>query len=85
MEDTNTLSLQELHVASSQEQEPDHNDNDEQSQRQHGLDRKRIVALVGSALSQLPIWGILYMCLESNRTNGCRLRDELWCTPRILL
>jgi hypothetical protein len=30
--------------------------NDEHS-RQHELDKKRVLALIGSALSQLPIWG----------------------------
>jgi hypothetical protein len=58
MEDTNTMSLQQLHVASLQEREPETIDN---AQRQHSLDRERIVALFGSALSQLPIWGMLYV------------------------
>jgi hypothetical protein len=34
-------------------------DNAEQNVRQRSLDRNRVFALVGSALSQLPIWGMI--------------------------
>ena len=33
------------------------NDGSEHRNRQRELDRKRVLALIGSALSQLPIWG----------------------------
>jgi hypothetical protein len=59
--DTNAMSLHELHESSSWEPEPSTNNN-EPSHRHQELDRKRIVALVGSALSQLPIWGMLHNC-----------------------
>jgi hypothetical protein len=51
MANTETTSLHELQLA------PYHSSSDEQIDRQHELDKKRVMALVGSALSQLPIWG----------------------------
>jgi hypothetical protein len=51
MANTETMSLHELQLA------PDHTSSNEQIDRQHELDKKRMMALVGSALSQLPIWG----------------------------
>lgn len=33
--------------------------------RQQELNKKRFLALVGSALAQLPIWGTLILCLSS--------------------
>jgi hypothetical protein len=51
MTSTETMSLHELQVA------PDRTSSDVQNERQQELDRKRVLALVGSAVSQLPIWG----------------------------
>jgi hypothetical protein len=45
------MSLHELQVAL------DRTSSDLQNERQQELDRKRVLALVGSAVSQLPIWG----------------------------
>jgi hypothetical protein len=45
------MSLHELQVA------PDRTSSDLQNERQQELDRKRVLVLVGSAVSQLPIWG----------------------------
>jgi hypothetical protein len=51
MANTETMSLHELQLA------PYRSSSDGQIDRQHELDKKRVMALVGSALSQLPIWG----------------------------
>jgi hypothetical protein len=51
MTSTETISLHELQLA------PDRTLDDEHNDRQSQLDKKRVLALVGSALSQLPIWG----------------------------
>jgi hypothetical protein len=45
------ISLHELQLAPNRTFDDEHND------RQRELDKKRVLALVGSALSQLPIWG----------------------------
>jgi hypothetical protein len=45
------LTLPELQL------EPNARLNDEHASRQEELDKKRVLVLVGSALSQLPIWG----------------------------
>jgi hypothetical protein len=39
------------------EQEQNTNDNNERDGRQQDPDKNRLLALVGSAVSQLPIWG----------------------------
>jgi hypothetical protein len=51
MATADALSLHEL------QPEPNASTNDEHASRQQDLDKKRVLALVGSALSQLPIWG----------------------------
>lgn len=58
-EGTDVVSLREPQRPSSMEQEPNTSDNTDQAGRGRESDRKRACALVGSALSQLPIWGIL--------------------------
>ncbi|KAI5379035.1 hypothetical protein AA0121_g7862 [Alternaria tenuissima] len=51
------ISLREPQQLNTGEQELNTGDNAEQNVRQRSLDRNRVFALVGSALSQLPIWG----------------------------
>ena len=58
-EGTDGVSLCESQPPSSREQGPNASDNTDQISRGRESDRKRACALVGSALSQLPIWGIL--------------------------
>ncbi|KAH7372302.1 major facilitator superfamily domain-containing protein [Pyrenochaeta sp. MPI-SDFR-AT-0127] len=53
----NPTSLCEPLRSSSLEQPPTTSGVNEQTSRQRELDRKRALALVGSAISQLPIWG----------------------------
>jgi hypothetical protein len=54
--DTQTVSLHER-LPNSSEQDPNTGNDDEQAVRQRDLDRKRLFALIGSAISQFPIWG----------------------------
>ncbi|CAO2655694.1 Nn.00g044970.m01.CDS01 [Neocucurbitaria sp. VM-36] len=56
-DDANAVSLHEPHQSLFNEQEPDSSNNNQQTTRQRDQDRKRVLALIGSALSQLPIWG----------------------------
>ncbi|KAI8935231.1 hypothetical protein NX059_007820 [Plenodomus lindquistii] len=56
----------------------------EQEHRQWKNNQKRLLALSGSAFSQLPIWGKECISFVQNITHRCRLRHELWCPTRIL-
>jgi hypothetical protein len=60
----NAISLREPQRSNSSEQEPNTSLNDEQAGRQRESDRKRAIALLGSALSQLPIWGTLNLVVH---------------------
>jgi hypothetical protein len=76
MSNTETLSVHALQQTGVREQAPTAIDNHEQANRQRDSDKKRLLALVGSALSQLPIWGIAHHlgngfvadnCLQASR------------------
>ncbi|KAF1845206.1 MFS general substrate transporter [Cucurbitaria berberidis CBS 394.84] len=56
-EETSAVSLCEPQRSNFSVQEPDIGNNNDHAGRQRVLDRKRALALIGSALSQLPIWG----------------------------
>jgi hypothetical protein len=67
-------------------QEPQTSDNiSERANRQRESERRRALALAGSALSQLPIWGILPSPLMRRLPNSHRFRHELRCTTAVLL
>ena len=53
------ISLREPEQLNTGQQELNTGDNAEQNVRQRNSDRNRVFALVGSALSQLPIWGMI--------------------------
>jgi hypothetical protein len=58
MSTTETSSIHELQQqANLTEQEQNTDNNNEHVRSQQDSDKKRLLALVGSALSQLPIWG----------------------------
>jgi hypothetical protein len=57
MAETESMSFHELQRSNSTVAEPTTSSNNAQGGRQRELDKKRLFALVGSALSQLPIWG----------------------------
>jgi hypothetical protein len=57
IEETEDVRPRELSRQGSYEQEYNTNDNTSGASRERESDRKRAYALVGSALSQLPIWG----------------------------
>jgi hypothetical protein len=58
MSATETISIHELQQqANLTEQEQNTDNNNEHVRSQQDSDKKRLLALVGSALSQLPIWG----------------------------
>ena len=65
-EEPNATTSHELQHPTSQDQAADSNDGQDQAdtqQQQH--DKRRAMALVGSALSQLPIWGICLLIPRS--------------------
>jgi hypothetical protein len=57
MVETDTMLTHELQQVNSREADSHIRDNNEQVSRQRELDKKRLIALIGSAISQLPIWG----------------------------
>jgi hypothetical protein len=57
---------------------------DQVNLRQQESNTKRAFVLAGSAILQLPIWGMLNPNVDCNSTYKRRLRDELWSFPRIL-
>jgi hypothetical protein len=58
MSTTETISIHELQQqANLTEQEQNTVNNNEHVRSQQDSDKKRLLTLVGSALSQLPIWG----------------------------
>jgi hypothetical protein len=57
MVETDTMLTHELQQVNSREADSHIRDNNEQVSRQRELDKKRRIALIGSAISQLPIWG----------------------------
>jgi hypothetical protein len=57
-EDPNATTSHELQHSTSQDQAADSSDGQGQADTQQQHDKRRAMALVGSALSQLPIWGI---------------------------
>jgi hypothetical protein len=58
-EGADNISLQEPQQSNSGEHELNTSDDTEQAARQRDSDRKRVFALIGSALLQLPIWGTI--------------------------
>lgn len=60
----NAISLGEPQRPDSFEESPNTREGEVQASRQRNLDRKRALALVGSAILQLPIWGT-YILLPS--------------------
>ena len=58
-EGADSISLREPQHLNHDEQERNTIDDAGQAARQRDLDRKRAIVLIGSALSQLPIWGMI--------------------------
>jgi predicted MFS family arabinose efflux permease len=56
-EGTTTIRLQESNVSILNEQERSIRDHDSQTRQQHNKDHTRLFALLGTALTQFPIWG----------------------------
>jgi hypothetical protein len=60
----NAMPLHELQHSSSSAPDPSIDDGNGPYGRHRDSDKKRVLALVGSALSQLPIWGTLRLSFE---------------------
>jgi hypothetical protein len=58
MADTDSISLRDVLESSPIGDEQNHGSNHGSSRWHDESDRKRLLALIGSALSQFPIWGI---------------------------
>ncbi|KAF2794590.1 MFS general substrate transporter [Melanomma pulvis-pyrius CBS 109.77] len=74
--ETDVISLRESQRPNSGEQESSTSDNHTEASRQRESDRKRAFALIGSALSQLPIWGFAmsYGVLQEYYINNWTLK-----------
>ncbi|KAH4070453.1 hypothetical protein HBH70_142670 [Parastagonospora nodorum] len=66
MSTTETMTVYELQQINSTVREPSTVETDERGGRERKSDRKRLLALVGSAVAQLPIWGTPHQYSQSN-------------------
>ena len=86
-EHTDIICLHDSQRLDTCEQEANTNDNNMATHRLKDTNKKRVFALIGSALSQLPIWGTLDLptYLYSKLAHSNRFRHELRRFTRILL
>ena len=79
------VTLSQLPRSSRDEQPPNAPENDiAQESGRRESERRRILVLAGSALSQLPIWGTPHLSACISYPHNHRFRYELWYPAGVL-